>query len=246
MKRLRQTRSTCMYAVNGISGKEEKMLREVSMEEISDGRLYGPNDLVKADCHDCEGCFDCCSGMGESILLDPLDVWRLSEIMQMGFEQMLGKYLELHVVDGVILPNLKMEEGRDCCAFLNAQGRCSVHSHRPGLCRLFPLGRYYEGDSFRYFLQTRECRKDNRSKIKVKKWIDTPDQKRYDGFILDWHHLVRRLQEKLSEAYDMEAARKYNLYLLETFYFQGWPKEEDFYEAFEKRRREAVRALFGE
>ena len=47
------------------------MLRDVKLEEISDGKLYGANDLVKADCHDCAGCCDCCCGMGESILLDP-------------------------------------------------------------------------------------------------------------------------------------------------------------------------------
>ena len=30
------------------------MKRQVTMEEISDGRLYDANDMVKADCHDCE------------------------------------------------------------------------------------------------------------------------------------------------------------------------------------------------
>ena len=30
------------------------MKRQVTMEEISDGKLYTSNDLVKADCGDCE------------------------------------------------------------------------------------------------------------------------------------------------------------------------------------------------
>ena len=38
------------------------MRREVSLEEISDGRLYELNDMVKADCQDCAGCHDCCEG----------------------------------------------------------------------------------------------------------------------------------------------------------------------------------------
>ena len=54
------------------------MRREVSMEEISDGKLYDSNDMLKADCHDCQGCHDCCTGMGDSVILDPLDVFRLS------------------------------------------------------------------------------------------------------------------------------------------------------------------------
>ncbi len=36
------------------------MLREVDIKEISDGRLYGVNDMVKADCGGCAGCSVCC------------------------------------------------------------------------------------------------------------------------------------------------------------------------------------------
>ena len=30
------------------------MRREVTLEEISDGKLYDANDMVKADCQDCK------------------------------------------------------------------------------------------------------------------------------------------------------------------------------------------------
>lgn len=219
------------------------MKREVSLEEISDGKLYDLNDLVKADCHDCEGCFECCCGMGESIILDPFDIYRLTGALGKSFEQLLNAHLELHVVDGVILPNLRMAGERDCCTFLNEEGRCSIHPHRPGICRLFPLGRVYENGSFRYFLQTGECQKKNRSKIRVKKWIDTPDAGRNAQFILAWHDFVLDLQELLTKQPDMEAAKKINLYVLETFFFQSWDQNEDFYRQFEERLAEAKRAL---
>ena len=32
------------------------MKRNVELSEISDGRLYTANDMVKADCFDCQGC----------------------------------------------------------------------------------------------------------------------------------------------------------------------------------------------
>ena len=32
------------------------MERNIDMKEVSDGRLYTSNDLVKADCGGCEGC----------------------------------------------------------------------------------------------------------------------------------------------------------------------------------------------
>ena len=66
------------------------MKREIDMKEISDGKLYGPNDLVKADCGDCHGCFDCCQGMGQSILLDPLDIYRLTGNLKVTFEELLA------------------------------------------------------------------------------------------------------------------------------------------------------------
>lgn len=53
------------------------MIRECSMEDISDGRTYELNDMVKADTGGCQGCYKCCTGMGSSIMLDPYDVWML-------------------------------------------------------------------------------------------------------------------------------------------------------------------------
>ena len=68
------------------------------------------------------GCSACCRGMGTSIVLDPLDIFRLTTQLEMTFEQLLQKYAELNVVDGVILPNLKMTGAEEACAFLNAEG----------------------------------------------------------------------------------------------------------------------------
>ena len=77
------------------------------------------------------------------------------------YTSLAGK-IELNVVDGIILPNLKMAGAEDGCGFLTEEGRCGIHPFRPGICRLFPLGRYYEENGFRYFLQVHECQKENR------------------------------------------------------------------------------------
>lgn len=145
------------------------MRREVTLEEISDGRLYDANDMVKADCQDCKGCHDCCTGMGDSVLLDPYDVCRLSRGLRKIPEELIGSVLELGISDGNVLPHLAMRGTEEKCVFLNQEGRCSIHEIRPGFCRLFPLGRYYTEDGFKYIIQIHECAKKNRSKIKVKK-----------------------------------------------------------------------------
>ena len=116
------------------------MKRNVSLADISDGRLYSENDMVKADCHGCVGCHKCCQGMGTSIILDPYDMYRLTIGLGKTMPELLATALELNVVDGVILPNLKMVGDEEQCAFLDEDGRCSIHAYRPGICRLFPLG----------------------------------------------------------------------------------------------------------
>ena len=40
------------------------MERNVDIIEISDGRTYRDNDMVKADCGGCKGCSMCCEDMG--------------------------------------------------------------------------------------------------------------------------------------------------------------------------------------
>ena len=65
------------------------MRREVTLEEISDGRLYEANDMVKADCQGCSGCCECCRGMGDSVILDPYDVWQLSRGLKKSPEELL-------------------------------------------------------------------------------------------------------------------------------------------------------------
>ena len=71
-------------------------------------------DLAKIACNNCQGCHACCTGMGQSIVLSPLDVYRLEVGLDMTFEQLLASYIVLHVVDGIILPNLKMNEQGIC------------------------------------------------------------------------------------------------------------------------------------
>ncbi len=221
------------------------MKRYVDMREISDGRLYGLNDMVKADCRDCEGCSACCKGMGNSIVLDPYDMYRLSAGLGILPEVLLAEKLELAVVEGLILPNLRMQERgeeKEVCGFLDENGRCSIHPYRPGICRIFPLGRYYENRSFRYFLQTQECRNQNRGKVKVWKWIDTPDSKRYDAYISDWHFYLQELQEYLrkeasADSHGLSREKEINLAFLERFFLRPY-QEGDFYEQFYQRRRE--------
>lgn len=222
------------------------MKRNIDLKEISDGRLYSSGDMVKADCRDCEGCSDCCRGMGSSIILDPMDLWRLQRGIHKDFQALLGAgYIELNIVDGMILPDLKMDSARDACPFLDGQGRCSIHSWRPGICRLFPLGRYYEENGFKYFIQIHECSRQDRGKIKIKKWLGIPNLKAYEEYILEWHRFLGQRREAL-DTLSEENVRILTLYVLRRFYETAYlaADENGFYEEFAARLGE-VREKFG-
>lgn len=217
------------------------MKRQVVLEEISDGRLYTSNDMVRADCDGCQGCHACCMNMDKSIILDPWDMKQITEQCGVAFEVLLQDKIELNVVDGVILPNLRMNESNQC-AFLNSDGRCSIHGSRPGVCRLFPLGRYYENHDFKYFLQIYECKKENRGKVKVHKWLDIPDLKRYEKFVLDWHYFLNAVEAMVQSA-DDDTAKKIDVYILQVFYLAPYSTEDDFYKIFDQRLEVAKAAL---
>jgi len=219
------------------------MERMVAFEDISDGKKYLADDLVKANCMDCRGCFACCQGMGDSIVLDPLDIFRMHKGVGKSFEELLGEgAIELGVKDGIILPNITMQNKSNACAFLDENGRCSIHKFRPGICRLFPLGRIYEEDTFYYFLQVNECKKKDRSKIKVKQWIDVLDLERYEEFVLVWHNLLKNMKEFLREDPKNAAlSNKICTMLLKTFYLTPYNLEGDFYQQFNERLNKIAR-----
>lgn len=222
------------------------MIREIDLKDISDGRLYGINDMVKTDCNGCQGCSSCCHGMGSSIILDPLDIHRISAGLQKSFDELMNGYIELNVVDGIILPNLTMAGDEEACSFLDSNGRCGIHSIRPGICRIFPLGRFYENHSFQYFLQVHECPKPNKSKVKIRKWIDTEYPKQYEQYISDWHYFLKDLQERVSQtepAHIDHIVKQLSLYILKQFYRTPFAASEDFYKQFYVRLEKAKELL---
>lgn len=219
------------------------MEREIDLSQISDGRLYQANDMVKAGCNDCAGCSLCCHGMGNSIILDPYDIYHLEKGLNVRFEELMKDKIELNVVDGIIQPNLKMQEGRDSCAFLNKEGRCSVHTFRPGFCRMFPLGRIYQENDFRYFLQIHECPYPNKTKVKLKKWLEIPELSQYENYIRQWHFFLKDVQKIIKETENDAVIKNLNMFLLKQFYVKPYEYAEesagDFYRQFEERLKEA-------
>ena len=174
-------------------------------------RLYGPQDMVRISSSACAGCGACCRGMGDTIVLDPYDVWQLDpyDVWQLtyglgnSFEEMMGVNIDLHVEEGVILPHLMMRSDTQGCTFLGTDGRCTIHLHRPGICRLFPLGRQFDEEKTSYFIVPEGCVKGGLSKVRIDKWLGIPD---------------RLLKARIAAEPSEEVRRNINLYFVRVFY----------------------------
>ena len=199
--------------------------------------LYSNNEMARLGCSECSGCSSCCREMGQSIILDPYDIYQLQTATGQTFAQLIQDMIELHVEDGLILPSVRMQDGTDACGFLNRDGRCSIHAHRPGLCRLFPLGRNYDDGGLRYFLLEDACRIQNRTKVKIKKWLGIDSLSKYEEFLIIWHDLRKKVRSQIMERQSDDYTQEINVKLLETFYRKPYDIERDFYTQFKERNK---------
>lgn len=141
-------------------------------------------------------------------------------------------------------------ERKEVCGFLTAEGRCSIHDFRPGLCRLFPLGRNYEVrevetaeglrkvKGFQYFIVKDSCPKLPGTKVKIEKWLGIPNLKKYEAFIMTWHYFCKDFQGKMQEmlaAGEDDKVKRINVAMLELFYRKPYEPGRNFYEQFEER-----------
>ena len=209
------------------------------MTDTETGRLYSNNDMAKIGCHDCAGCSSCCEDMGQSIWLDPYDIYHLTTQLGKSMEELLQHEVELHVEDGLIMPNIRMtEDGKPRCSFLNTEGRCGIYEYRPGYCRLFPLGRHYEEGKLSYFVLEDACPVPNKSKLKINKWLGVPRIRDYENFLEQWHSLTKGLRLFYEESQDTEqddaVLKAINMQFLQIFYLTPYAQE-DFYPQFEER-----------
>lgn len=216
-----------------------KMLRTESLEEITDGKKYSVNDMVKAGTGGCAGCSHCCETMADTIVLSPMDVFNLEKATGKSFEGLVDTCLELKIHDGIILPNMKSDNG--VCVMLKDK-RCTIHAERPDFCRLFPLGRLYEDDTFSYIMQINQCDKAS-VKVKVKKWIDTPDYERYSKYILRWHGIIKKSAAKAAQ--EPDRCKDIMMSLLQRFYQVSFVNDSDFYEEFDARADLFIKEVLG-
>lgn len=201
------------------------------LDKISDGKLYDIEDVVKADTCGCNGCNDCCLDVGDLVVLTPFDVYEIVNCLGVTFDDLLGDKIELRQNNKILLPYLKMQDNNRC-SFLNEKGRCIIHSKRPNICRMFPLGRVYQDNNFKYFLQIGNCPKEDLKDVKVSDWVGIENYDENKEFILEWYKLTKALAFRLKFVRDEKEIEEINQILLDSCYHIDIEEGENFYSAF--------------
>ena len=212
---------------------EDKTVKSINiLDEISDGKLYDVNDIVKADTYGCDGCSDCCHDVGDLVVLTPFDIYEITNYLGVEFDELLEDKIKLQQNNKILLPYLKMQDETKKCSFLNKESRCIIHSKRPNICRLFPLGRVYQEDDFKYFLQVGNCPKEDLGDIKVENWIGIKNYNENKRFILEWYRLIKALTFRLKFIRDEKEIDEINKVLLDNFYRINIKEDSNFYSVF--------------
>ena len=197
------------------------------MNEISDGKLYCAEDMVNAGAGGCKNCSWCCEDMCDTIFLDPYDIYALCKGIGKEYKELIDEnYLEIGLNNLVSMPHIK-DRGNGC-GFLTENKRCSVHDFRPGICRLFPLGRYYHDDTFSYILQTRGCSAEVHDEVKVRDWLEIEDLEKYEEYVLKWHAVVKEISGFMMKPAAPGVKLKTHELFLEHFYEKSYDLSKEF------------------
>ncbi len=105
------------------------------------------------------------------------------------------------------------------------------------------MGRSYDEKGLHYFLLEDACRIQNRTKIKIKKWLEVPALSQYEKFLAAWHDLRKEVQEQIIKRQSDNFTQKVNVQMLELFFQKSYDTEEDFYQQFEERKETADKLI---
>ncbi len=80
---------------------------------------------------------------------------RLQKYLDISFKELLITYCEMYVGKDSGLPIVRLRTDARCPFLFH--NKCLVQDAKPTVCALFPLGRIYDGEKVRYFIQENHC-----------------------------------------------------------------------------------------
>jgi uncharacterized protein len=112
--------------------------QEHLFEQIETGKIKTLSKKSKIP-FKCTLCGNCCRNL--EVVLTSFDILEASRFLKMSSLQFCKQYVAFHTGSNSHLPIAMLEQiQHGACAFLKDR-KCSIHPSRPGVCRLYPLGK---------------------------------------------------------------------------------------------------------
>lgn len=154
-------------------------MNEENIAEELERHTIGLDDTFRFHC---TACGKCCINR-EDILLNSRDLYRIAKHLNSTHLDVYRGYCESYIGSNSHVPivRLKPKGNVKRCPFLKDR-KCVVHDAKPGVCAIYPLGRYMKIDSseytqgsienpiVQYLLQPAECG-DNSKVHTVREWL---------------------------------------------------------------------------
>ena len=89
----------------------------------------------------CQGCGDCCRKRND-IVLSGYDLYRLCVRFALPPQMVIRAFCHCYTGSATHLPVVRLRPRQDNgnCPFLTTASSCAIHSHKPLVCALYPLG----------------------------------------------------------------------------------------------------------
>jgi Fe-S-cluster containining protein len=182
----------------------------MNLNEIAkniDNLTIGLDDTFRFHCTQCG---ECCTHR-DDIMLNPMDVFRMAKELKMEPYEFIVRYCTWYIGYNSRVPIVCLKPvGPSMRCPMLKDNKCAVHSVKPAVCALFPLGRYIKFDpgnygkdavqkgKVKYLLQPIMCG-DTSETHTVREWLSSFDVTSEDEFFILWHQHVAEIGGTLKE-----------------------------------------------
>ena len=204
--------------------------REAMVMELAKHPLKA-DDTFRFRCLQCGGC---CRDR-EDILLSPFDLCRMASGLNKPLPEIISEFGSLYIGYSSKLPlvSLKMREDNGKCPFLGDDNRCSIHTGKPSVCALFPLGRMGKWDmeegksEISYILQPTNCGARDETHT-PREWMGGFGLEQSEEWFFVWQEEMVRLSEHIRRVFPRLPAKLYHLLqsgITDILYFRYHPEK---------------------
>ena len=172
----------------------------------------GLDDTFKFEC---KMCGKCCIHR-EDIMLNPKDIYNMAKELNLKTGELVEKYCEAYIGPDSRIPivRLKPRGSVHRCPLLKDR-KCMVHSSKPTVCAMYPIGRCItllgktaaDIDSIQYIFNKPDCKgSEGLEKHTVREWLESFGIPINDEFFIKWQKMAmemgtgfRKIEKKVSD-----------------------------------------------